>query len=67
MERSSFTQNSDSSRTLRRTGMTRINGCHRRGDRTQLNMVSTTGAAAVMGVVSGGILGGALHAIAGKP
>jgi hypothetical protein len=29
-------------------------------------MVPTTGAAAIMGVVSGGILGGALHAIAGK-
>lgn len=36
--------------------------------RTTLNMVapSPTGAAAVIGVISGGILGGALHAIAGK-
>lgn len=31
----------------------------------QLNMAPATGAAAMMGVVSGGILGGALHAIAG--
>lgn len=40
-----------------------------RHPRTRMNMVatpSTTGAAAVMGVISGGILGGALHAIAGK-
>lgn len=37
--------------------------------RTRLNMVdpmaAKTGAAALMGVISGGILGGALHAIAG--
>lgn len=32
----------------------------------QLNMAPATGAAAMMGVVSGGILGGALHAIAGE-
>ncbi len=34
-----------------------------------MNMMApaaTTGAAAVMGVISGGLLGGALHAIAGK-
>ena len=29
-------------------------------------MAPAAGAAAVMGVVSGGVLGGALHAIAGK-
>ena len=41
--------------------------------RTRMNMVAAvaaapaaTGAAAAMGVISGGILGGALHAIAGK-
>mmetsp|Transcript_11064 Transcript_11064/g.20679 ORF Transcript_11064/g.20679 Transcript_11064/m.20679 type:complete len:318 (+) Transcript_11064:469-1422(+) len=67
MERSSLTQHFDSSRTTN-TGMT--TGCNRQHhrDRTQLtriNMVPTTGAAAVMGVISGGILGGALHAIAG--
>lgn len=32
---------------------------------TKLNMAPAAGAAAVMGVVSGGVLGGALHAIAG--
>ena len=33
---------------------------------TKMNMVAGNGAAAVMGIVSGGILGGALHAIAGE-
>jgi len=32
---------------------------------TRMNMAATTGAATMMGIVSGGILGGALHAIAG--
>ena len=33
---------------------------------TRMNMAATTGAATMMGIVSGGILGGALHAIAGE-
>jgi len=40
----------------------------RYSSRTRLNMVATptpSGAAALVGVISGGILGGALHAIAG--
>jgi len=32
----------------------------------QMMAPATSGAAALMGVVSGGILGGALHAIAGE-
>jgi hypothetical protein len=34
--------------------------------RMTMNMVAGNGAATVMGIVSGGILGGALHAIAGE-
>ncbi len=39
----------------------------RRNRSTRMNMMApAAGAAALMGVVSGGILGGALHAIAGE-
>jgi len=33
---------------------------------TRMNLAAATGAATMMGIVSGGILGGALHAIAGE-
>lgn len=49
-------------------GTTRIEYYNHREKKylTTMEMVPTAGAGAMMGVVSGGILGGALHAIAGE-
>lgn len=54
-----------SNKVVSKGATTRITYNHDRNHLTKLNMNPTAGAAAMMGVVSGGILGGALHAIAG--
>lgn len=66
---SSFEKTISHYSTARKISFTQSNTVYERSHSMKLNMVaasSATAAASVVGAISGGLLGGALHAIAGK-